>query len=70
MSIIIIKVKNEENISIFKKFAKALEEKLRVIKDEEYEDSLISALIDEGLKTEIVPEEMVRKEFRKHGVDF
>ena len=71
MSIAIIKVKEEE-VSILKKIISAFTgAKMRVIKkDKDYSEELMSKLIEEGLKSEIIPEEKVKKEFKKHGVTY
>ena len=70
MSVIVIKVKNERNISILRKLIGVFSEKASVFSDEEYRDKIASALIEDGLKTEIVPEDQNRKEFRKRGIAF
>lgn len=71
MSIALIKIKQKE-ISIFKKIVYSFTgAKIRIIKnDEDYQEELMAKLIEEGLKSEIVAEEKVKKAFKKHGVNY
>lgn len=70
MSVIVIKIKNEENVSMLKKLISIFKERTTVFSNEEYRDRIASELIDEGLKTESVSEEATRKEFKKRGVTY
>ena len=70
MSVIVIKVKNESNISVLKKLISIFKERTTIFSDEEYRDRIASELIDEGIKTEIVSEETTRKEFKKRGITY
>jgi hypothetical protein len=70
MSIAIIKIKDQE-IPMLKKFINAFTgAKMRVINNEDYQEELMSKLIEEGLKSKIMTEEQVKKEFKKHGVNY
>ena len=40
----------------------------RVLTDEDLEDDALAKWIDEGMKSEEVPEEEIFKIFRKHGI--
>ena len=40
----------------------------RVLTDEDLEDDALAKWIDEGMKSEEVPEEEILKIFRKHGI--
>jgi len=70
MSVIVIRVKNEGNIPMFKKIIGAFKEKANVFSDEEYFDQIASDLIDEGLKTKITSKEQMKKELKKRGVTY
>jgi hypothetical protein len=70
MSVIVVKVKNENNVSVLKKLIGIFKEKVHVYEDEEYRDKIASELMDEGLKTRLLTEEETRKEFRKRGVTY
>ena len=70
MSIAIIKIKDQE-IPMLKKFIDAFTgAKMRVINNEDYQEEIMSKLIEEGLKSKILSEEQVKKEFKKHGVSY
>ena len=58
-AIIAIKNKNEENF--LKTFFKKTGIKARILKQQEMEDAIFGALIDEGMKTKSVSEESVMK---------
>lgn len=70
MSILVVKIKNEENLSLLKRIIGAFKEKADVLSDEEYRDSKFAELIDEAKDSEVVPEETVKKEFKKHGITY
>lgn len=70
MSILVIKVKNERNVSMLKQMISVFKEKVRVLSDEEYRDSHFAALIDDVKNSEAVPEETVKKEFKKRGITY
>jgi len=70
MSVIVIKIKNEENVSMLKKLIGIFKERTTVFSDEGYKDRIASELIDEGLKTEILSEEETRKEYKKRGASY
>ncbi len=65
MNTVIIRIENDK-LPALKKFVKEAAAKLRIVKDE---DDIMVKLIEEGLQSEIIPEELVRKNFKKHGVD-
>ena len=69
MSIAIIKI-DRSKLPALRQIAKAMEAKMRIVKDDDYQEELMAKLIEEGLQSEIVPEELIRKDFKKHGVDF
>ena len=70
MSILVIKVKNEENVSLLKRIIGVFREKVDVLSDEEYRDSQFAMLIEEAKNSDVVPEETVRKEFKKRGIKY
>jgi len=70
MSILVVKVKNEENVSLLKRIISAFKEKVDVLSDEEYRDSKFAELIDEAKDSEVVSEETVKKEFKKRGIKY
>ena len=70
MSILVIKVKNEQNISMLKQIINVFKEKVSVLSDEEYRDHQFAALIEEEKDSEVVPEEIIKKEFNKHGIKY
>jgi len=70
MSVLVVKVKNENNVSLLKKLISVFKEKVNVYEDEEYKDKTASDLMDEGLKTKLLSEEETRKEFKKRGVTY
>jgi hypothetical protein len=70
MSILVIKVKNEQNVSMLKRIISVFKEKVNVLSDEEYRDSQFAALIEEANDSEVVPEETIKKEFKKHGITY
>lgn len=70
MSVLVIKVKNEQNLSMLRQVIGAFKEKVSVLSDEEYRDSQFAALIEEVKDSEVVPEETVKKEFRKRGIKY
>jgi hypothetical protein len=67
MKTIIVSVpEKEENffIALLKKF----NFKSKVLTDEDLEDKALAKWIDEGMKSEDVPEEEILEVFRKHGI--
>ena len=70
MSILVIKVKNERNLSMLRQMIGVFKEKSSVLSDEEYRDSQFAALIDEAKDSQVVPEETIKKEFRKRGIKY
>ncbi len=69
MSIAIVNIPNK-NLTIFRKLMQALGAKISVVKDqEEYEKKLMLKLIIESDDSEDVSEEVIRKDFRKYGVE-
>lgn len=68
MSVIIARIKNEENISLLKKFIGILNEKAEVLTDEEYRDSLFSKLLEEGRKSKLLSSTEAVKALKKHGI--
>ena len=70
MSVLIIKVKNEQNVSVLKQMIGVFKEKVSVLSDEEYRDSQFASLIEEEKDSAVVPEETIRKEFKKRGLTY
>ena len=70
MSVIVIKVKQESNVSMMKKLLGIFKERVNVFSDEEYRDRIASDLIEEGLKTRILSEAESRKEYKKRGASY
>ena len=69
MSIAIVKIP-DDNLRIFKKLMKALDAKISIVKDqEEYEKAIMLKLIEESENSDNVPEEVIRKDFKKYGVN-
>ena len=68
MSIAIIKI-HRSKLRALRQIANAMEAKMRVVKEDDYSEELMAKLIEEGLQSEIIPEEVIRKDFKKHGVN-
>ncbi len=70
MSIAIIKIKDEE-MSVFRKIVMAFTgAKIRVLTDaDDYEETLISELVDEGKDSGAVEESDISEDFKQYGVD-
>ncbi len=70
MSIVIIKIKEQE-IPIFKKLVSAFTDaKMRIIDEDDYQEELMAKLIEEGLSSELASEKTIEEEFKKHGVTY
>jgi hypothetical protein len=71
MSVLVIKIKDNSKISDFKKvIAGIFGEKANVLTDEEYRDSKLAELLEEGLKSDSLSPAETRKEFKKRGVNY
>ncbi len=71
MSVLVIKIKDEGKTAQLKKFiASIFGEKANVLTDEEYRDSKLAELLEEGLKSESLSAKETRKEFKKRGVNY
>ena len=70
MSVLVIKISNEENASLLKKFIGILHEKAKVLTDEEYRDSMFCKLLEEGRKSKILSSAQAKKELKKRGINF
>lgn len=69
MSIAIVKIP-DNHLDIFKKIMKALDARISIVKDEdEYEKKMMLKLIEESDDDANVSEDIIRKDFKKHGVD-
>lgn len=69
MSIAIVNIP-DKNLNIFRKLMKALDAKISVMKNQaEYEKKLMLKLIIESDDSEDVSEDVIRKDFRKYGVE-
>ena len=58
-----------EKTSILRQLAKLLDAKIYFVKEKDYEEEIANKLIEEGLKSEILSKETLKKKFRKHGVE-
>ncbi|MBL7893540.1 MAG: hypothetical protein JNL63_12980 [Bacteroidia bacterium] len=68
MSVAVVKIP-DTNLAIFKKLMKALSAKISVVKDEDaYEKKIMLKLIEESDDSEVVSENVIRKDFKKYGV--
>ena len=71
MSVLVIKIKDKGKTPELKKFiASIFGEKADVLSDEEYRDSKLAELLEEGMKSESLSAEETRKEFKKRGVNY
>jgi hypothetical protein len=69
MSIAIVKL-SDSNLPIFRKLMKVLNARISVVKNqEEYEKKIMLKLIEESEESENIPEEVIRKDFKKYGID-
>lgn len=68
MSVLVVKIKNEENASLLKKFLSILHEKANILTDEEYRDSMFSKLLEEGRKSKNLTISQAKKELKKRGI--
>ena len=69
MSVLVIKIANEENTSLLKKFIGILHEKAKVLTDEEYRDSMFAKLLEEGRKSKALSSSEAKKELKKRGIN-
>ena len=69
MSVLVIKIRNEENTSLLKKFIGILHEKAKVLTDEEYRDSMFAKLLEEGRKSKLLSSSEAKKELTKRGIN-
>lgn len=69
MSVLVVKIKNEENATFLKKLIGALHEKASVMSDEEYRDSRFAELLKEGRKSRTLTSSEAKKEFKKRGIN-
>ncbi|MBS1682011.1 MAG: hypothetical protein JST48_09880 [Bacteroidetes bacterium] len=70
MSVMVVKIKKKENASVLRKIVVALNEKAKVLTDEEYRDSMFSTLLEEGRKSKLLSTSHARKELKKRGINF
>ncbi|MBW8051488.1 MAG: hypothetical protein FVQ77_14340 [Cytophagales bacterium] len=69
MSIAIIQL-DRSKVAALKKYSRMLEAKIRILRDEDdLGENLMIKLIEEGLGSGIVPEETIKSDFKKYGVD-
>jgi flagellar motor switch protein FliG len=68
MSIVLVKIKHEENASLLKKFIGILNEKAEIIDDEDYRDAMFSKLLAEGRKSKLLSHSQAKKELKKRGI--
>jgi hypothetical protein len=69
MSVVVVKMKNEKNTSLLKKFIGILHEKAEVISDEDYRDSMFAKLLEEGRKSKSLSSAQAKKELKKRGIN-
>ena len=69
MSVVVVKIKNEENTSLLKKFINTLHEKAKVLSNEEYRDSMFAKLLEEGRKSRVLSQSEAKKELKKRGIN-
>ncbi|HLG34291.1 MAG TPA: hypothetical protein VI757_05370 [Bacteroidia bacterium] len=67
MKTIIVNVP-EKDENFFMTLLKKFRFTTRVLTDEDLEDKALAKWIDEGMKSEDVPEEEIFEVFRKHGI--
>ncbi len=71
MSVLVIKIKDEGKTPELKKFiAGIFGAKAEVLTDEEYRDSKLAELLEEGLQSKSLSAKETRKEFKKRGVNY
>ena len=68
MSVVVVKMKNEKNTSLLKKFIGILHEKAEVISDEDYRDFMFAKLLEAGRKSKSLSPAMAKKELKKRGI--
>ena len=69
MSVLVIKVKEEGNVSLMKKFIRSIfGEKVTVLTDDEYRDAKFLHLMEEGRGTGTLSDEAAKKELKKRGI--
>ena len=69
MSVLVIKIKEEGNAALLKKFVKDIfGEKVTVLSDEEYRDSKLLQLMAEGRKTGTLRDAEAKKALKKRGI--
>ena len=65
-TVLVAEFENKKDASVAAKYLLTLRSKVRMMKEEEYEDSLLAKLIDEGMEEEgEVPIEKIYKKLRK-----
>jgi hypothetical protein len=69
MSVVVIRIKNEQNTSLLKKFIGTLHEKAEVISDKDYRDSMFAKLLEEGRKSKALSSAQAKKELKKRGIN-
>ena len=69
MSVVVVKIKHEENTSLLKKFITILNEKANILSDDEYRDSLFSKLLEEGRKSKLLSSSEAKRAFKKRGIN-
>ncbi|MGP8214878.1 MAG: hypothetical protein ACLQQ4_04880 [Bacteroidia bacterium] len=71
MSVLVIKIKEEGDVTPLKKLIRSIfGNKATILTDEEYRDSKLAELMEEGLKSETLSAEETRKEFKKRGINY
>ena len=70
MSVIILKIKNKNDINTVKKILNVFSNDIAVMNDDEYRDANFAGLLKEGRKSRILSEQETKAEFKKRGVTF
>jgi len=69
MSVLVIKVKEEGNATLLKKFIRNIfGENATVLTDEEYRDLKFLQLMEEGRKTKTLTDSEAKRELKKRGI--
>ena len=70
MSVLVIKIKNEQNIPTISRVINAFKEKVDVMSDEEYRDHQFASLIEDAKDSKVVTKDTLKKELKKRGITY
>ena len=68
MSVLVVKIANENNTFLLKKLVSVFNEKAKVLTNEEYRDAMFSKLLEEGRKSKVLSATQAKKELSKRGI--